>query len=299
MYIYDLFGSWQELMLVVHRTRIFGRCFGAKGLCSWTQVRKSRHMKSCHTCERVMVYLAIFRTRYICVYMCIYMYICVCMCIYVYACVCVCVCVSELCVCVYVCVCVSFYVWLSYARYMYTYIYTHTHTTHTHTHTHKHTHTHTHTYIHMCTCFMRVCVCLCVRVHVHVHVCACVRVSVFVRVCVYVCVCPPCAYAHYLRDMMHFYVCQDSCPYEADTYTLSLFSDAPACMSKHTCRSDRMECRECLSLSWSNEPPPPGGVSYLLCPLITNPEEEDPPNLYQMLRGGSSYSGFLIREHSK
>jgi len=68
IYIYDLLGLWQESVLVVHRTRIFGRCFGAKGLCSWTQVRESRHVKSCHTYERVMLYLAIFRTCYVRVY---------------------------------------------------------------------------------------------------------------------------------------------------------------------------------------------------------------------------------------
>jgi len=32
------------------------------------------------------------------------------------------------------------------------------------------------------------------------------------------------------------------------------------------------------SLCWSKETPPPGGVSYLLCSLIKNPEEKEPPS---------------------
>jgi len=46
-------------------------------------------------------------------------------------------------------------------------------------------------------------------------------------------------------------------------------------------------------------PPPPGRVSYLLCSLIKNPEEKDPPRAKQIVGGVSSFSGFLIREHSK
>jgi len=41
------------------------------------------------------------------------------------------------------------------------------------------------------------------------------------------------------------------------------------------------DCCRCLLTvfckSWSKEPPPQGGFSYLLCSLIKNPEEEDPP----------------------
>jgi len=52
---------------------------------------------------------------------------------------------------------------------------------------------------------------------------------------------------------------------------------------------------------WSKETPPPWGVSYLLCSLDQEPRGRGPPskNLYQVLRGGSSSSGFLIREYSK
>jgi len=38
-----------------------------------------------------------------------------------------------------------------------------------------------------------------------------------------------------------------------------------------------MYTQMCMYIHWSKEPPPPGGVSYLLCSLIKNPEEEDPP----------------------
>ena len=34
---------------------------------------------------------------------------------------------------------------------------------------------------------------------------------------------------------------------------------------------------EGLTSRWSKEPPHPGGVSYLMCSLIKNPKEEDPP----------------------
>jgi len=39
---------------------------------------------------------------------------------------------------------------------------------------------------------------------------------------------------------------------------------------------------------WSKEPPPSGWVSYLQCSLITNSEEEDPPqsNWYKFVEGG-------------
>jgi len=35
-----------------------------------------------------------------------------------------------------------------------------------------------------------------------------------------------------------------------------------------------------VHVCWSKETPPPGGVSYLLCSLIKNTEEEDPPQSY-------------------
>jgi len=39
---------------------------------------------------------------------------------------------------------------------------------------------------------------------------------------------------------------------------------------------------------WSKKTAPPGGVSYLLCSLIKNPEEEDPPRStwYKFFEGG-------------
>jgi len=60
------------------------------------------------------------------------------------------------------------------------------------------------------------------------------------------------------------------------------------CLLKHVKDFDR------------KNPPPPGGVSYLLCSLIKN-RVQGPPSkdLYQVLRGGSSYTRFLMREHSK
>ena len=51
---------------------------------------------------------------------------------------------------------------------------------------------------------------------------------------------------------------------------------------------------------WSKEPPPPGGVSYLLCSLIKNPEEEDPFRRIctRCLEGGplppGSWSGNIV-----
>ena len=47
--------------------------------------------------------------------------------------------------------------------------------------------------------------------------------------------------------------------------------------------------------------PSPGGVSYILCSLIKNPEEEDPlrSTWYKLFKGGSSSSGFWIRKHNK
>ena len=47
--------------------------------------------------------------------------------------------------------------------------------------------------------------------------------------------------------------------------------------------------------------PPPRGVFHFLCSLIKNPGGRGPSSkhLVQILRGGSSSFGFLIREHSK
>ena len=52
---------------------------------------------------------------------------------------------------------------------------------------------------------------------------------------------------------------------------------------------------------YAHKKPPPLGMFLIYCSLVKNREEEDPPskNLYQVLRGGSSYSRFLMREHSK
>ena len=49
--------------------------------------------------------------------------------------------------------------------------------------------------------------------------------------------------------------------------------------------------------------PPPGGVSYLLFTMFAHQEPcirgPPPKELYQVLRGGSSYTRFFTREHSK
>ena len=77
---------------------------------------------------------------------------------------------------------------------------------------------------------------------------------------------------------------------------------------------------------WSKEPPPPGGVSYTLCSLVKNREQEDPPrrtwykffegcflthsswwgnivNIYYVFSSRTvswgGYSQFLLREHRK
>ena len=58
-----------------------------------------------------------------------------------------------------------------------------------------------------------------------------------------------------------------------------------------------------IAPTWSKEPPPPRGVSYLLCHKFPHPEPclRGPPSkdLYQVLRGGFSYTRFLMWEHSK
>jgi len=59
-----------------------------------------------------------------------------------------------------------------------------------------------------------------------------------------------------------------------------------------------------MYIIWSKEPPPPGGVSYLLCSLIKNREQEDPPwrTTHKMdqfwglfFRGGSLPAGSWLR----
>jgi len=51
----------------------------------------------------------------------------------------------------------------------------------------------------------------------------------------------------------------------------------------------------------SQDPHPPGGVLYLLCSLIRNPEEEDPPRStwYKLFEGGplppGSWSGNIVK----
>jgi len=78
-------------------------------------------------------------------------------------------------------------------------------------------------------------------------------------------------------------------------------------LSRHTSVNDlhcfllKYVC-ECLSLTlWSKETPPPRGG--FLFPMFNHQEPcvRKPPskNLVQILRGGSSYTRFLVREHSK
>jgi len=96
---------------------------------------------------------------------------------------------------------------------------------------------------------------------------------------------------------------------------ISSFSLSLASLARTTRVWDIDSCISCLSLSLASlcllhvfsckkliarKPPPRGGFLYTMFPNQES-EARGPPskNLYQVLRGGSSSSGFLIREHSK
>jgi len=102
-------------------------------------------MHAANVCVRVFVLLLC--TKYVCMYVCLYVRVCVCVCVYVVACVCVSAkihSVGEN----WISIRISFGM---NGLLMHSKGHTHTHThTHTQTHTHAHTHAYTHNFLFKC-----------------------------------------------------------------------------------------------------------------------------------------------------
>jgi len=109
--------------------------------------------------------------------------------------------------------------------------------------------------------WMRLYFCICVFLCVFIFVCVCVCLSVYVSICLLVCLSITC-----------LFVCTSVC----QSVCLSVYLDR------------------------KNPPPPGGGFLFTMFPhqepCVRGPPSKD---LYQVLRGGSSYTRFLMREHSK
>jgi len=107
---------------------------------------------------------------------------------------------------------------------------------------------------------MYIYICMYIYIYIYIYVLMHIYIYMHIFMNVYTCI--------FTRIHMYVYICTHSVCTYAHTNTL-----------------------------WSKEPPPPGKVSRLLCSLIKNPEEEDPPRStwYKLFEGGplppGSWSG--------